>query len=140
MKRNLVILYLILGMSLFANSSDYFHPNLSLIPSINPNKLSIGHTLSFTSGISSNYASMYESKYTNHISYEFSPKLSIQIDLSVVNYGFTNFNSDFSIESNGSNDTKIFPEFQLNWKPTENSSVTIEFKRYNSYSYPSYWY
>lgn len=140
MKRTMLLLCLFWGLSLFGNGADYFRPNLSLIPSINPNKLSIGHSLSFSSGISSNYSSMYESKYTNHISYEFSPKLSIQIDLSIVNYGFTNFNSDFSIESNGSNDTKLVPEFRLDWKPTENSSVTIEFKRYNGYSHPNYWY
>jgi len=140
MKKILVVLCVLSALSLMANEADYFRPNFNLMPTINPNKLTIGHTLSFSSGISSNYTSNYESKYTNHISYEFSPKLSIQVDLSIVNYGMTNFNKDFSIESNGNNDTKLIPEFRMDWKPTENSSVTIEFKRYNGYNSPRYWY
>ncbi len=145
MIKYLVISLILLAATLAATESNYFHPNLQLGSMLNPNKLSIGHSISFSSGISSNRTSSYESKYTNHLNYKFSEKLNLKIDLSVVNFGMTSFKKDFSIEANSNNTTHIVPEFRLDFSPTENSKITIEFKQGYSNSlypisyYPSYW-
>lgn len=109
-----------------------FTPSLLLPTFLNPNKMSMNHSISFSGGVSSNSQSFYESVYTNHISYQFHPKLSLNVDLNFVNFGTATYQQGIEFEGNNDNASKVLPNFQLNWKPSENTNVTIEFKQYNN--------
>ncbi|HOD18298.1 MAG TPA: hypothetical protein PKJ14_06655 [Candidatus Cloacimonadota bacterium] len=99
----------------------------------NPYKLKMSHSMGFYTGSSGSGLSFYESRYTNHIFYEFNPKLNLALDLNFVNFGTAMNGKGFSFESNGDNQTKIFPEFSLNYKPTDAISIRFEYRNLNSF-------
>ncbi|MFC1897941.1 hypothetical protein ACFLYJ_00025 [Candidatus Cloacimonadota bacterium] len=141
--RNLVIIsiMLLLAISLSAQVIDSaFTPSLLMPSFINQNHMTMNHSISFTGGMSSNNQSFYQSVYTNHISYQFHPKLSLNVDLNFVNYGTATYQSGIEFEGNNDNNSKVLPNFQLNWKPSESTNITIEFKQYhNPMSYNRWW-
>jgi|WetSurMetagenome_2_1015567.scaffolds.fasta_scaffold981567_1 hypothetical protein len=91
------------------------------------NHLSMSHSIGFSAGVSSNGKGYYLSRYTNHLRYEFNPKLNLELDLNVVNFGTAS--SSFKINSD--NKSKILPEFKLTYKPSENVSLQLEFRQGN---------
>ena len=130
MKKIIIPLIFLLSISLLNGqiNSDYFKPNLKLPSLINPNKISMHHSISFMSGIDSFKNGYYQSSYTNHLKYNFNSKLSMSLDLSMVNLGLTNFQDNFQFQSN-SNNTMFVPSFSLNYKPTENMFISFEFRK-----------
>ncbi|OPX26599.1 MAG: hypothetical protein B1H06_05445 [Candidatus Cloacimonas sp. 4484_143] len=133
MKRILLIMILILTFALNAEMiNNVFKPNLLMPSFLDANKISVNHSISFSSGISSNKQSFYQSVYTNHLSYNFNSKLKLDLDLNFVNFGTATYKSGIEFDGNEDNATKVLPNMQLNWKPSENTSITIEFKQYNS--------
>jgi len=112
--------------------NNVFKPNLLMPSFLDANKISVNHSISFSSGISSNKQSFYQSVYTNHLSYNFNSKLKLDLDLNFVNFGTATYKSGIEFDGNEDNATKVLPNMQLNWKPSENTSITIEFKQYNS--------
>ncbi|MDP8268529.1 MAG: hypothetical protein P9L97_07370 [Candidatus Tenebribacter davisii] len=133
MKKIIVILILTLSFCLNAQIiNNAFTPELIMPSMINMNKLNMNHSMSFSSAISSNNQSFYESVYTNHISYEFNPKFNLKLDLNFINFGSATYQSGIEFEGNNDNTTKVLPNFQLNYKPSENINLIFEFRQYNS--------
>ena len=129
----IISIILLLAIPLSAQVIDNaFTPNLLMPSFINQNKMSINHSVSFSGGVSSNNQSFYQSVYTNHISYQFHPKLDLKVDLNFVNFGTATYQSGIDFEGNNDNTSKVLPNFQLNWKPSESTNVTIEFKQYHN--------
>ena len=127
----LVMLFLVVGLSAQIINSA-FTPDLLMPSMINMNNLTINHSMTFSSSLSSNNNSSYESVYTNHINYNFSPKLNLKVDLNFINYGSATYKSGIEFEGNNDNTSKVLPNFQLNYSPSENMKFIIEFKQYNS--------
>lgn len=97
----------------------------------NLNKLSMSHSLGFSAGTSSEGRGYYFSRYTNHLSYQFNPKLELDLDLNLVNFGTTG--SSFSL--NDDNKSKIIPEFRLRWKPSDSVQIQVQFQQGNPFLY-----
>lgn len=108
-----------------------FKPSLLTPSFLNPNNFSMSHSVKFMGGYSSNNQSFYESVYTNHLMYKFKPNLNLKVDLNFVNFGTATYKSGIEFEGNDDNQSKVMPNFQLNWKPSESTSITVEFKQYH---------
>ncbi|MDP8201144.1 MAG: hypothetical protein P9M11_03270 [Candidatus Tenebribacter burtonii] len=133
MKRIMLITLLIIAFSLNAEIiNSAFTPELLMPSIINMNNLTINHSMSFSSSISSNSQSAYESVYTNHLNYNFNSKLNLKVDLNFINYGSATYQGGIEFDGNHDNTSKVLPNFQLNYNPSENMSFTIEFRQYNS--------
>jgi hypothetical protein len=107
-------------------------PSFSLL---NPNKMTMHHTMSFASGMVSTGQGFYASTYTNHIQYDFNPKLKMNIDLNFVNGGTMVHQKGLNFDSNDDNNTKVLPDLRLQYNPTENSVIRFEFRTSSPYSY-----
>ncbi len=94
------------------------------------NHLSMRHSMGFSAGTSSSGDGYYLSRYTNHLKYQFNPKLDLELDLNIVNFGSTS--TGFQI--NDDNKSKILPEFRLSYKPSDSMSFQIEFRQGNPYA------
>ena len=130
----LISLLIFISTLVFAEiTADYFKPDYKFML-FNPNKLTMNHSFSFMSGFSSNNQGFYQSVYTNHLNYQFNSKLDFKLDLNFVNYGSTTFQNDFKIEGNNDNTSKVLPSFQLNYKPSENTKITFEFRQFGDYN------
>jgi hypothetical protein len=141
MKKLLIVLLLLISLQLlFSQEGIFTRPafNQDLFSNslLNPYKLKMTHSMGFMAGASSNGLGFYESRYTNHINYEFNPKLSLALDLNFVNYGTTSTSKNFSIESNNDNKTQILPEFSLTYKPTDSISINFGYRDYRNYHNP----
>ena len=79
--------------------------------------LKMSQSKGFESGSKSGGSGYYQSRYTNHMKYQFSPKLELDLDLNFVNFGSMNTGSKFSV--NDDNRNKILPEFSLRYKPSD---------------------
>ena len=127
----LIVLVLMLSIgSLRAESIGSFggNPYVNLNSILNQNNLKMNHSMSFMSGASSNGRGFYQSMYTNHLLYQFSPKLDLQLDLNFVNFGTANFNDKLSIKGNDYNKSTVIPEFSLNYRPSENFNIIFEMR------------
>ena len=89
------------------------------------NRFSMNHSMGFSAGVSSLGSGYYLSRYTNQINYAFSPKLNLELDLSLVNYGTTGAKLEF----NSDNNTQVIPEFKLNYRPSDSMNLSIEFRQ-----------
>ena len=109
-----------------------FTPELLMPSIINMNKLTMNHSMSFSSSISSNSQSAYQSVYTNHLNYNFNSKLNLKVDLNFVNFGSATHQGGIEFDGNNDNTSRILPNFQLSYNPSENVKFVIEFRQYNS--------
>jgi hypothetical protein len=100
-------------------------PSFSLL---NPNKMTMTNSMSFSSGVCSGGQGFYNSTYTNHILYRFNQKLKMNVDLNFVNQGTMTHNSGISFEGNGDNNSRILPDLQLEYNPSDNTSIRFEFR------------
>jgi len=133
MKKIVLLSILFLAFSLNAQIIDNaFTPDLLMPSMLNMNNLQMNHSMTFGSSFSSSGQSSYESVYTNHLSYKFSSKLNLNIDFNFVNFGSATHQGGIEFDSNNDNTSKILPNYQLNYNPSENVKFIIEFKQYNS--------
>ena len=134
MKKVIMITILIISMVILNAEiiSNAFTSDLLMPSMINMNNLTMNHSMSFSSSISSNSQSAYESVYTNHLSYKINSKLDLKLDLNFVNFGSATHQSGIEFDGNNDNTSKILPNFQLNYNPSENVKFVIEFRQYNS--------
>ncbi len=133
--KKVILIFILVASIVILNAeiiNSAFTPELFMPSMINMNNLTINHSISFSSSISSNNQSAYESVYTNHLNYKFSPKFNLKVDLNFVNFGSATHQSGIEFEGNNDNTSKILPNFQLNYNPSENVRFIIEFKQYNS--------
>lgn len=125
--KNLFITLLILGM-IFPLLASYTMPR----PDLNPfsmssptlSNLKMSHSMGFEAGTSSTGSGYYLSRYTNHMKYQFTPKLELDLDLNFVNFG--SMNTSKSLSLNDDNDNKILPEFSLRYRPSDSMSFEIK--------------
>ncbi|MBM4398851.1 MAG: hypothetical protein FJ041_00770 [Candidatus Cloacimonetes bacterium] len=138
MKKVMLILTLIAALYLLSAQNSVFNnmfsENSSSSSLLNPYKLKMSHSMSFSAGTSSNGLGFYESRYTNHLKYEFSPKLDLAVDLNFVNFGTATSSGGFSFEGNDDNKTKVLPDFSLNYKPSDKISIKVEYKNYRDFN------
>lgn len=133
MKKMMLLCVLFLAFSLNAQIiENAFTPDLLMPSMLNMNNLTMNHSMSFGSSFSSNGQSNYESVYTNHLRYNFNSKLNLSIDLNFVNFGSATHQGGIEFDGNNDNTSKVLPNFQLNYNPSENVKFIIEFKQYNS--------
>ncbi|OPX26735.1 MAG: hypothetical protein B1H06_05315 [Candidatus Cloacimonas sp. 4484_143] len=133
MKKVIMIIMLITSIMILNAEiiNNAFTPELLMPSIINMNNLSMNHSMSFSSSISSSNQSAYESVYTNHLSYNFNSKLNLKLDLNFVNFGTATHQSGIEFDGNNDNTSRVLPNFQLNYSPSENVKFVIEFRQYN---------
>ncbi|MBS3740933.1 MAG: hypothetical protein KGY75_02970 [Candidatus Cloacimonetes bacterium] len=90
---------------------------------INLNKLQTSQSISFTSIMSSDSKPIFISNFQNRFNYELSKNLNLQMDLNIVNYKNSNNDGDFSLQDN----SKVLPNFRLDYSPNENFHFRIEY-------------
>ncbi|MCD4651230.1 MAG: hypothetical protein K8S56_05520 [Candidatus Cloacimonetes bacterium] len=133
--KKVLIIFLVFGFGvLSAGGTGGFNPHYKLpalyTPSfINMNKVDVHHSMSVSAGYSNSGTGSYQSMYTNHIDYYIHPKVSLKMKLHFVNYGTADVNSGFEIEGNNDNRSAVLPEFQLQYKPTENTLIRLEYRQ-----------
>jgi len=127
----IAILALIITLPLMAGfdlpKPDFNPYNTGGYSLLNPDRLSMSHSLGFYAGASSSGQGFYLSRYTNQLKYTFNPKLDLELDLNFVNYG----SAGSSFKLNDDNRSHILPEFKLNYRPSDNVQLQIEFRQAN---------
>ncbi len=92
------------------------------------------HSLTFSSGFSSSGDAYYNNIYTNHLDFRLHENLDFKLNLNFVNAGTMNFNHDYDVSWNDDNASHIIPEFQLEWRPSENTTLRIQFEQPGGYN------
>ena len=134
MKKALLIIALLLAyLGLWSSVSDgyYQNPDFQLPSIFNENNFNMSHSLTFSSGVSSGGDGYYANTYTNHLDFKLHKNLDFKLNLNFVNTGSMNFNRDYDVNWNSDNGSHIVPEFQLEWRPTKNSTLRIQFEQVN---------
>ena len=117
-----------------------YNPSSLFLGFINLNNLEMHHSLSMSYSASSNYG-MALSTYTNRLSYKFSDNLKLELDASIVNTPYNTLGDSFTNSINGI----YLSRAQLNYKPSENTNIVLQFRSgpgayYNPYGYYSGFY
>ena len=146
--KKLIILFLIASSISFAQfKSDAekpvdiksgitnYNPSSLFLGFINLNNLEMHHSLSMSYGASANYG-IALSTYTNSLSYKFNDQLNLEIDASIVNTPYNTLGDSFTNSINGI----YLSRAQLNYKPSENTNIILQFRSgpgsyYNPYGY-----
>ena len=133
MKKIMIFVFLITGISLFAQSesfNNFFnHSNLSFLRS---DKLSMHHSMNFSSSVGANKKAFYQSVYTNHLNYKLSSKVNLKLNVNFVNNGTASFQNGFSnMTTNNSKNVKVIPEFILDYSPSDNFHMTFEYRNFH---------
>ena len=106
---------------------------------LNPDQLSISHSMGFEASASSRGDAFYLSRYTNHIHYKFNPKLEMSVDLNFINYGSAVASN--SLDFNDDNKSKVLPEFSLTYRPSDNVRINFRYEQLRSPEYYNrHWY
>ncbi len=96
-------------------------------PLLDLNRLSMRHSMGFSAGVSSLGQGYYLSRYTNHLSYTFNPRLDLELDLNFVNFGSVGTGSQFSFHKD--NTSLVIPEFKLSYRPSDKVHFQLEFSQ-----------
>ena len=112
----------------FDSLSPNFNPNFQLGGFLHPDKVKMNHSMSFSSGMASNGLGFYESAYTNHLRFDLRDNLKFNVDLSYVNFGTMTHENNMNFNSNKDNQGVIVPAFSLEFKPSTNTTIWIEYK------------
>jgi len=143
MKRITVLLILICSIIVLQAQTTPFQPTNLFGSStwqsslLNPSKLHMSHSASFSTSMF-NQQSIYQSVYTNHLQYQFSPKLSMNLNLNFVNYGSASWKKNMNLSGNGDNQNKIVPEFSLLYQPSKTFSIRFEYQQQSLYPHGQY--
>jgi len=137
MKRIILsIILMSLWLGLYSGVSDgyYKNPDFQLPSFLNENNFSMHHSMTFSSGFSSSGDGYYNNIYTNHLDFRLHKNLDFKLNLNFVNAGTMNFNHDYDVSWNDDNASHIIPEFQLEWRPSENTTLRIQFEQSGGYN------
>lgn len=127
MKKIMVVFLLMIALSSWAQTS-VFRPDMLMNQFNGFKNLEMNHSVSFSSGVSSNSNSFYMSTYTNHLKYQFGPKLEMKLDLNFVNLGTATHQSGIDFSGNGDNSSLVVPEFELKYKPSGNTEIKLIYR------------
>lgn len=144
-RKEMLLIMVILTLSaayLFADqwNTGNTNPYMNLNGILNPANLRMNHTMSFLTSASSDGRGYYQSVYTNHMFYKFHPKVDFQLDLNFVNFGTASWNDNFSLKSNNDNASRVVPEFTLQYRPSDNTSIRIEFRSMGPFERRNDWW
>jgi hypothetical protein len=140
MKRYMVLFLLVFSFVILQAQTSAFQPaNLFNSSSwqgslLNPSKLHMSNSASFSTTMF-NHQSFYQSVYTNHLSYQFSPKLTMNLNLNFVNYGSASWKNKMNFQGNGDNQNKILPEFSMMYQPSKNFTIRFDYQQRSLYPY-----
>ncbi len=128
-KLSIALIALAVSCLPLAAQIDLPKPDFSLMPRsgrsfLDTNKLSMSHSLGFEAG-SSSFGGYYLSRYTNHLKYSFNPKLDLQLDLSLINFG----SSSPSFKINDDNSSRFVPGFTLDYHPSESFKLQVKYQQ-----------
>lgn len=104
---------------------------------INPDNFSMNHSISMSySAFAGQGVAM--GVYTNSMRYDFSNRLNVQVDASIVNSPYNTLGDNFTNNLNGF----YLSRAALNYKPTDNTHISVQFSQMpGSYYYsPSPYY
>lgn len=106
----------------------------SLFGFINPNNFQMSHTfdISYQTFSGGNLAL---TTYTNSMFYKINDQLNIQADISLVNSPYNTFGKEFSSQLNG----LYLSRAQINYKPSDNTSIIFEYRSLPGGLYNPYW-
>lgn len=112
-------------------------PSSFLLGFINPQKFNMNHSISMSFN-SFGGQSVALGVYTNNMSYAFSENLFIEADVSLVTSPYSSFGTEHSKSLNGI----YLSRAELNYRPSENMSILIQynggpFNYYSPYNYYS---
>lgn len=98
-------------------------PNSLFSNIFNPANLSMKHevSMSYAAGGGNGVAL---GVYTNTIGYKFTDNLNVEVDASFVNSPYSTYGKEFSDQVNG----VYLSRAQINYQPTENTSVIIQYR------------
>jgi hypothetical protein len=105
---------------------------------IDPSKFSMNHSVSMSySAFAGQGVAM--GVYTNSMRYDFNSNLNVQVDASIVNSPYNTLGDGFKNSINGI----YLSRAAINYKPSENTAISIQFRQgpgayYNSYYSPYY--
>jgi len=141
--RALLILLILsaLSMSLFAEY-NFYQPSFDLGSGIklgsliNPDKVKMHQSMSFTSGASSTGDGFYQSAYTNRLQFSLRDNLKLNVDMSFVNLGTMTHQNDLKFSSNDDNRNLLIPGVSMQYKPTDNTTIYFEYKQTTGYGSP----
>lgn len=107
----------------------------SLFGLINPDNFSMHHTIDLSFSAFGG-GSMALGVYTNSMMYKIADNLNVEADLSLVNSPYNSFSKDLAKQINGF----YLSRAQLNYKPTDNMSIVLQYRNipmsyYSPYSY-----
>ena len=100
------------------------NPSSLLLGFINPDNLHINHSMSMSYTSFGNQG-IALGVYTGSLMYKFSDKLDLQIDASVVNTPYSSFGEEHANQING----VYLSKAQLNYRPSKDMNITIQFNR-----------
>ena len=118
----------------------FLNPEMSgnIFGFINPNNFSMNHQVSMSySAFGGQGVAL--GIYTNSMRYDFSENLNVEVDASIVNSPYNTLGDGFTNNINGFYLSKA----AVNYKPSENTKISIQFRQgpgsyYNSYYSPYY--
>jgi len=119
----------VLGAQVVPSFNPNFNPNFQLGGLLHPDRVTMNHTMSFMSGVSSSGQGFYQSSYTNHLQLKLRENLRMNVDMSVVNLGTMSHSNDMRFSSNNDNQNVIVPAFSLEFRPTQNSTIYFEYRQ-----------
>ncbi len=136
MKKSLLIILFGLTLSLQAQFRDELNKpadiksgilndnSSSLFGFINPDNFKMSHTFEASFQSFGGFGNLALTTYTNSMFYKFNDQLNIQADISLVNSPFNSFSKEFSNQLNG----LYLSRAQINYKPSENTSIILQFR------------
>ncbi len=107
----------------------------SIFGFFNPDNFSMHHTFDLSYSTMGS-AGMALGVYTNSMAYKFSDKLNFQADISLVNSPYNSFGPEVTKQINGLYLSRV----QLNFKPTDNMSVIVQYRNMPMSYYSPYYY
>jgi hypothetical protein len=112
-------------------------PSSFLLGFINPNKFDMHHSISMSFN-SFGGQSVALGVYTNNMSYTFNNDLFIEADISLVTSPYSSFGTEHAKSLNGI----YLSRAQLNYKPSDNMSIVVQYNGgpYSYYSPYNYYY
>jgi hypothetical protein len=147
MKKLLLILLILSSLNVYAQFRDELNkqPDIksgilnnsssSLFGLFNPDNFKMSHTFDL-SYQTSGFGNLALSTYTNSMFYKFNDQLNFQADISLVNSPYNSFGKEFSKQINGI----YLSRAQLNYKPSENMNIILQYRSYPAGYYSPYMY
>lgn len=111
------------------NSSNWFG-------FFNPDNFKMNHTFDVSFQSFGGFGNLALTTYTNSMFYKFNDQLNIQADISLVNSPYNSFSKEFSNRLNG----LYLSRAQINYKPSENTSIILQYRSIPGGYYSPYYY